>query len=368
MRILALVSGTLLPGLALAEPAFDVIDLSLTLPANHGSAAIDVRDNGVAAGSLTEFGRFKPVVWREDGSVEVFNDGFYDGRHVRAGNGSGVIVGSFPGSSLGWVRIGNQLRCIPTPFDCETVNSLYLSSISNDINDAGVFVGSQALELAGGGFRFQAYRAQIDATGSFQIEGLGLLDEQFNTTAWAINELGQVVATASVNAQTSEYQPLLHSEQGWQRLGPSGRFRTPVAISDSGHIVGAEYEAGGGPGQFGLRWHVSTPDAPGELLPAIEGAISSRPTDVNNAGEIVGTAFIGPGNLDGRAWLLRDDVAFDLNNLIEDGDWLVLAANAINNAGVIAATARYGNEPATRAILLRPRQADMIFRSSFAPF
>lgn len=366
-RRLLLLLALILGASSAQAQLFELVDLSLVLPVNAGSSAVDLRDNGTVTGALTDIGgRQKPVVWRADGGVEVFDAGFYEERYVRAGNGAGTIVGVFPASSLGWVRIGSALRCIPTPFDCESTNSLYLASSGLDINEAGTFVGTQALPLPDGGFRFQAYRGEVSAAGNVETLGLGLLHGELNTTATAINDAGQIVGHATLNAQTAEQQPLLWVDGQVRLLGVPGRNRSPVAVSDTGLVVGVQRAAGGGNRFVGLRWRTDDPEQPGDFLPDLPDALTSRPSDVNDAGDIVGTAFVGPGNLDGRGWLLRDGELIALNELVvSDQPWQILAANAINNRGEIAASASLPGQPGTRAVLLLPRGAGLVFHSGF---
>lgn len=352
-----------------ADPRFEVVDLSAHLPANGGSQLIDLRDNGTASGMLLSGSRWKPVVWHghADGGVEVFDGGFYDEHFLRAGNGNGLIVGQLPGSSVGWARVGNALQCIPTPNGCGAA-ALYLASLGNDVNEAGEIVGQRALALPGGGFRFEAYRAVIDSQGGFDFQGLGLYEGSFNTSAQAIDNLGRIAGFATLNAVGAEQQALLWTSDGVRLLGPPGRNRRPTAISDSGHVVGVERGPGNGPGGFfALRWHIDDPMQPGTVLPALPGAVSSFASDVNDAGSVVGHAQLDDSPLGGRGWLLEDGALYDLNDLLPPGSpWLVLAANAINNPGDIAATARFGALPGTRAVLLRRQPHDAIFASSFA--
>jgi hypothetical protein len=95
-------------------------------------------------------------------------------------------------------------------------------------------------------------------------------------------------------------------------------------------------------------------------LPALPASISSSPRDVNDNGWIVGTAITGSGPLDQRDWLLDDTGLHDLNDLLAPGGaWLILSANAIDNTGNIAATAR------TRAVILRPLSHDAIFAHDY---
>lgn len=351
---------------AAATPSFEVVELHATLPANAGSQLLDLRDNGTASGMLLAGSRWKPVIWRSDGNVEVFGGGFYDEFYLRAGNGSGLVVGQLPGSSIGWARVGDDLQCIPTPLGCGAP-ALYLASIGNDVNEDGVIVGQRAVALPGGGYRFEAYRAVVDGQGSFEFQSLGLYQDQFGTSAEAIDNLGRIAGIASIDAGAAQQQVVLWTGDGVQALGPPGRNRRPTAISDSGHIVGTQRGPGGTAGFFGLRWHVDDPANPGELLPSLAGATSSMPTDVNDAGSIVGTAQLDASPVGGRGWLLEDGSLHDLNDLLPPGSpWLVLAASAINNQGDIAATARFGSSAGTRAVLLRRQADDGIFASDFA--
>jgi hypothetical protein len=100
------------------------------------------------------------------------------------------------------------LECIPTAAGCGA-GALYLSSISFDVNEAGVFVGQQALPLPDGGYRFEAYRGQLDAQGNFDLDGLGLYQGEFNTAALAVDDLDRIAGFATLNAAAAEQQALL---------------------------------------------------------------------------------------------------------------------------------------------------------------
>jgi len=363
-----LLSVLCLPWAVVAGPFFDVIDISLDLPENSGSQTVDLRDDGTVSGMLLGSGsRWKPVVWRSNGAVEVFDLGFYEEYFVRAGNAAGVMVGQLPGTALGWARSGDVLACIPTVLGCGA-NGLYLASIGNDINEAGVFVGQHAVAVPGGGFRFEAYRGRANANGGFILQGLGLFHGEFNTSAQAVDNLGRIVGFATIDAAVAEQLALLWMDGVVFALGPPGRNRRPTAISDSGHVVGTERAAGGGfGGFFGLRWHADQPEHPGDILPSLPGAISSTPQDVNSDGSIVGTAFLDDSSLGGRGWLLEDGTLYDLNALMEsESPWLILSANAINSRGDIAATARFNALPGTRAVVLRRQLEADIFACGFA--
>lgn len=359
-----------LTALALSTSAgavgYEVMDLSALLPPNGGSQLVDLRDNGTASGMLIGSGeRWKPVVWRADGRVEVFDQGFYDELFVRAGNGSGMIVGQYPGSTLGWARAGDSLACVPTAAGCGFA-ALYLASIALDVNEAGVFVGQQALPVPGGAYRFEAYRGEVDASGQFILSGLGLHQGRFDTAALTIDNLGRVAGFATLNAAGAQQQALLWVGQEVRELGPPGPYRRATAIADSGHIVGEQRATGANAGFFGLRWHVDQPDDPGQVLPSLPFALSSSARAVNDAGWVVGTATTGAGPLDQVGWLLEDGRVHDLNELLPPGNpWRILAANAIDGAGHIAAVARLADTPGTRAVVLRRLPQQLIFAHSF---
>jgi hypothetical protein len=346
--------------------SYEVLDLSALLPANGGSQLIDLRDNGTASGMLMGAGgRWKPVVWRADGEVEVFDQGFYDDLFLRAGNGAGVIVGQYPGSSVGWARSGDSLACVPTVAGCGAA-ALYLASIAFDVNEAGVFVGQQALPVPGGAYRFEAYLGEVDASGQFALSGLGLYQGQFDTAALAIDNLGRVAGFATLNAAGAQQQALLWLGKEVRELGPPGSYRRATAIADGGHIVGEQRAAGASAGFFGLRWHVDQPGEPGQVLPSLPATLSSSPRAVNNAGWVVGAATTGSGPLDQVGWLLQDDRLHDLNALLPaDSPWRILAANAIDGAGHIAAVARFEDTPGTRAVVLRRLPDNLIFAHTF---
>ncbi len=367
MRIWALLSILSLPA-ALGAQTYRVVDVSESLPPAVRSIAVDLRDNGTFSGMLEgSGGRLKPFVVHGDGQVEIFDSGFYDEHYVRAGNGSGRLVGQYPGSSVGWVRTGSELSCVPTPLPCGSA-SLYLSSMPWAINEDGVFVGSQSLPPPDGFSRSQGYRASIDAQGAIQIHGLGRWMDQFDTVATVIGEGPQplILGFAVTHAATSEYQPLLWQASGWIALGVAGRNRMPIAVNAAGSAVGAVRGPGGQAGFIGLLWDLGDPSAAGDLLPEYPGASSTRPSDINGRSEIIGSATIGHGPLDTRGWLLRDGTLVALDDLLPDfPQWTILSAVAITEDGRIAATARFGSTPGTRAVMLIPELEDSIFRHSF---
>lgn len=76
--------------------------------------------------------------------------------------------------------------------------------------------------------------------------------------------------------------------------------------------------------------------------------------DINDAGVVVGTLRAGGGVSNYHGWVYVDGVVTNLNTLIPAGSGLHIAyANAINNAGQIAATA-FDDRGRYHAVLLTP--------------
>jgi hypothetical protein len=350
----------------LGTPTYRVDDLSALLPSPHTSVAVDVADNGTITGSFTDStGRRKPFVLDAGGALQFFDGGYYDDRIVRAGNANGLIIGSLPGSTLGWVRISDELRCIPSPFDCESIQSLYTSSLPYDINDAGTFVGSLTIVVSGQPYVFQGYRASVGPDHTISVTGLGQYQQRWDTTASAINENEEIVGFAVMDRASADYQPVFLSQGEWLPLGDAGRYQTPIALNQHGVVIGSK-RTNDGYRELPLRWSLHSPEQTAVPLPTLPSSISARPNGINAAGEIVGLSYDPDHPSASQAWLLIGDDLFAIDDLVADNPgWRVLAAHAINSRGDIAAAARWAGEAGARAVVLR-RQSDAgLFRHGF---
>ena len=177
-------------------------------------------------------------------------------------------------------------------------------SFANDINDAGVVVGS-------------SYTSQMTPLGLMQhpfvwkdgvMTDLGLLAGAEDGGAAAINNLGQIVGSSGrtdPDTYESFYNAFFYSSDG-------GMTKLPVPSSE-----------------------------------AYAG-------DINDAGVVVGSMRAGGGVSNFHAWVYIDGVVTNLNTLVPAGIGLHIAyANAINNAGQIAATA-FDAQGHYHAVLLTP--------------
>lgn len=366
MRIMSLVLIGIATGASASDrPVYVADDLSARLPSSSDSIAVDIADNGVVTGSLVDdSGRRKPFVAGTQGDVRVFDAGYYDDRLVRAGNARGKIIGSFPGSTLGWVRVGDDLRCIPSPFDCESIQSIYTSSLPYDLNDDGIIVGSVTITENGQPYTYQGYKAVVGPDGVIEVSGLGRY-QQRDTTASAIDPNAVIVGFAVLDRTNATYQPVFLDQGVWQPLGEPGRYQAPIALNQQGVIVGSRRTDGDFREQP-LRWSLASPEQAAETLPTLPDRVNARPNGINAAGEIVGVSYDSNHPADRRAWMLIGDDLVALDDLLEYNDgWQILAANAINSQGDIAATARRAGESGTRAVVLRRQSSNGLFQHGF---
>lgn len=118
-------------------------------------------------------------------------------------------------------------------------------------------------------------------------------------------------------------------------------------INNLGDVVGESYRENG----FSriAAWWKPSDDEVVDL--GTLGGPESSATDVNNHGQIVGWSLNAGGER--RAFLYTNGVMVDLNTLLEpESGWVLLSANAINDAGQIAGEGQFGGD--VRAFLLTP--------------
>jgi probable HAF family extracellular repeat protein len=179
------------------------------------------------------------------------------------------------------------------------------ASAASDINDSGVVVGSSPTnQLTPLGFMPHPFAWQNGV-----MKDLGLLAGDEDGGAAAINNAGQIVGSSGrTDPDTYEtfYRAFIYSNGVMTAL--------PVPSWDA-------YAA-----------------------------------DINEAGVVVGTMRAGGGVSKFHAWVYIDGTVTNLNTLVPAGTGLHIAyANAINNAGQIAATA-FDARGSYHAVLLTPGQ------------
>ena len=202
------------------------------------------------------------------------------------------------------------------------------------VNRHGVIAGY----LYDGGFVLRA--AIWSVGGSAQI----LPDH----TAWAfaINDSGVVagqVMPAPGTGRAFRWTPGTGVESLPTLGGTSAVGR---GINNAGDVVGDAFRVE--QAQRIAAWW--TPDGAVVDLGTLGGAESSA-ADVNNHGQIVGWSLNAGGER--RAFLFANGTMVDLNTLLEpESGWVLLSANAINDAGQIAGEGQFAGD--VRAFLLTP--------------
>jgi probable HAF family extracellular repeat protein len=180
------------------------------------------------------------------------------------------------------------------------------SSFASDINDSGLVVGS-------------SYTSDMTPLGLMQhpfvwqngvMTNLGLLEGDEDGGAAAINSSGQIVGSSGrtdPDTYESFYRAFLYSN----------------GVTTAIPVASTEVHAG----------------------------------DINDSGAVVGSMRAGGGFSKFHGWIYIDGVVTNLNHLIPQNSGLHIAyANAINNAGQIAATA-FDAQGRYHAVLLTPGTA-----------
>lgn len=219
------------------------------------------------------------------------------------------------------------------------------------INDARQVAGYA--ELPDGTARAFVYQDGV-------MTNLGTLHaDDRSSLATDINNRGQVVGY--VTTATGVWRPFLYSNGTLSDLGSfqDGLSVAATAINDAGQVTGNMTLSGGGQRAFIYAGGAIT-----DLGTLSSGTVSGA-SDINLAGHVVGTSNMGdPSGSDFHAFLYKDGVMLDLNDLIDPGlDWTLTGAAAINDAGQIICMARNSGfqeasflltpipEPATLGIL-----------------
>jgi probable HAF family extracellular repeat protein len=222
---------------------------------------------------------------------------------------------------------------------------------ANAINDSGQVAGTDGYN--------SGFRAFVWENGKFTY--LGALGTQFQVSlAYDLNNNGTVVGTAATDEVLPEFGALYHAFV-WQNgamtdLGilPNQTESAALAINSLGQVVGVSDHI------EEVTYHELSRKSflyqNGQLIGLNVPGEHNSATDINDSGQIVGfmQSDVGATN---NAYIYENGVAIDLNNLIPSGSGLhVTMANAINNAGQIVGTA-VDSAGRTHAVLLNPTAA-----------
>jgi probable HAF family extracellular repeat protein len=314
------------PLLAAADPRYAV-----TAIAGAGSWASDINNLGQVVGAMSTGDTYHAFVY---GSGVLTDIGTLGGRDSGANaiNDLGQVVGNSStdasGGSSGFLYSGGSMSAL--------TGGAYMQAYG--INNSGTIVGSMFVTTPD-----DSYRHAYTLSGG-TLTDLGTLPYGDGSVAIAINNQGMVVGAAAsmVNgAPNYPEDPFVFQNGAMTGLGNlGGPWGAAVSVNELGQVAG----------YLGVD---SLPGDPGELYPTaaflyangqmqVLGGTSpqwsSRASDVNNLGQIVGSFRPVPGA--DHAFLYENGVWIDLNTLIDPASgWTITGAAAINDLQQIAAQA-----------------------------
>jgi len=297
------------PAAALNILPYTITDMGFTIQLGNGPV---INNNTQVAGNNTNG---QALLW-ENGNITVigtlpghresFPTGISD-----TGQIAGLSFGLIPARAFLWENgVMMDLGTLPG----------YTTSQAGGINNFGQVVGRSR----GGSPIEQAFIWENGV-----MTGLGTLGGS-ESEATAINDLGQVVGHSLTASGGANRNPFLWENGNMIDLGVILGTAIPTDINNAGLVVG-----GGSTGGFLLDNGIIV-----DL-----GGIS--PDAINNNNQIVGDSTSG------QAALWQDGNIFNLNNLIDDGNWSLLRASDINDTGEIVGVGINPNGVRT-TFLLKP--------------
>ena len=299
---------------------------AVTVIGGAGSAAYDVNIHGDVAGEFA-VGDTGHAFLYAGGALNDLGTGggtYASARHL---NDGGEVVGTLRNGDAfsGFMYSGGQLQTMAG------------TTSANGINNSGTVTGVFGV-VGSDGFAYS--HAYSYAAGVYT--DVGTLAPDTGSYGYAINNAGVIAGSAELASGLERPSSVIRYQNGV--LSDLGGFVGPFAygysINDAGDIVG-QGTLGPTDGELyphrALLYAGGTLRQLGSLIPDGESAAY----DINNLGQIVGTAAAADG---ARGFLVVDGALVDLNTLIDPASgWIVRDAQAINDVQQIAGTACKGD-------------------------
>jgi probable HAF family extracellular repeat protein len=319
-----------------AAPPYTVVDLG-TFGNVQSAEALDVNEAGQVVGRAGN----RAFVWQNGTKTDVGTLGSGSAASASGVNEAGRIVGhsalTTPPSGTHAVLWSNGTITDLTP---DVPSNQSAAAVA--INEAGQVVGNI--------YYGTAFLWQNGARTSLGHLGGG------NSAASDINDSGLVVGSSYTDQMTP--LGLMQHPFVWQSgvmtdlgLLAGDEDGGAAAINNVGQIVGSSGRTDPDTYESFYRAFIYSNGVMTALpVPSWEAYAG----DINDAGVVVGTMRAGGGVSNFHGWVYVDGVVTNLNTLIASGTGLHIAyANAINNAGQIAATA-FDAQGRYHAVLLTP--------------
>ena len=323
------------------SPRYDVRELGTLGGATSEATAINDLGQVVGTAEAAD-GGLRPFLWNPDGGgmIGLETPPCPGEARATAINNHGRIAGYWYCTDGGYRAFSwenGQLMALP-PLDGGGENST-----AYGINDLGQIVGTAVVPDN------SHYRAAVVWSDGGVVLLAPAPTYHTDYTATGINENGEMVGWEYYTGSSFSSTAVLWKggklevlpRPGTSQSAISGPQEQANAINDLGLIVGESVPSGGGTGSRAVIWENKQPRLLG----------GGRAFAINNAGLIVGAQKDRGTD---RAQLWRDGGQLDLNELLPaDGGWLLLRANGINEAGQIVGAGMVGGQQ--RAFLLTPR-------------
>jgi probable HAF family extracellular repeat protein len=197
-------------------------------------------------------------------------------------------------------------------------------------------------------FRAVIWEPKNGSKGRIKTRELPPFGDDSASAATAINDEGQVVGISGDCDQAvgrfSARHAVLWDKNGKVTEIPNlggTTWHTPMAINERGDVVGFSNPAGPGDPEGDFIAHAffwSNGAAVAEDLDVLDGDAFSQAMAINAQGQVVGVSFGGANGP--RAFLWKDGVLTNLNDLVDIVPDVLLSAQDINDAGQITGRVR----------------------------
>ncbi len=318
------------------------------------SAAASINNLGQVVGLFADGnGLNHAVAWVDGQSIELgsasTNWGF--DRFSNPWGMSGSAIGINDAGQIAWTSVDINKASHATVWNNGVTSNLgTLGGAQSDargINTAGQIVG-QAQDANG------VWRAVVWNNGQPSE-----LSVPAGTSSWqadAVNNAGQIVGIGV--RQLDNYRlPVMWAQGVATNLDAPWTQSYQIhayGINDVGQVVGSTKA----PNDVDYYRAVLWDQGVGALLDMPSGYEAAEAKDINNAGQIVGFMLAKGPSFDARAATWINGQAIDLNSLLPasvvDAGWVLLGANAINEAGQIVGQARNTKTGVIDAFVLTP--------------
>jgi len=292
-----------------------------------GFNPVAVNNSGVIAGYLRQnpiYAGAHAGLRLRDGSLRdlgTFNGTPFESSQASAINARGDIAGWSAGvfypSQAFVVRSGAMQPLGVLPGATE--------SAAYGINDRGVVVGTGDCVCR----TAAEHHALLFADGV--VTDLGVLRGGRNAGALAINNRGQIVGTSDFFYETTGQHAFLYEDGHMIDLATmtgESRFRYAVDINDHGQVIGYSDTSSSPPDNRSFLYDRGVLT---DLMGGRSGAAIALA--INNSREIVGWVSLGDNNA--RAVIFAPDGPIDLNDVVAEPEWKLVAAIDVNDAGQI---------------------------------